>query len=278
MVAMLPKVYRVRHMSNKSCTRMLTVLLDAMLLTKMATHARFRLLFLGAFAVCVVFVFAGHSLARAATVSPTEADCLAADRTAMDTMMTNMTVRPTGNVDIDFVAIMVPHHQGAIGMAQAELLYGHNQQLIWIAQGVIIQEMQEIAAMHSAIEQSYEADWIVQPQSSVREKIRALKHEAAYLSLIGSAVNRMMKDMNVHALGDVDRDFSAMMIPHHQGGISMAQAELRYGHNAELARLAQEIIVDQQQDIVLMRLAVGEALPAPKAAQDQTDAMYKQNN
>ena len=48
-----------------------------------------------------------------------------------------------------------------------------------------------------------------------------------------------------------------MMIPHHQGAIDMARAELRYGHNEQLRRIAQEIIVDQQQEIAAMRLALG---------------------
>ena len=52
-----------------------------------------------------------------------------------------------------------------------------------------------------------------------------------------------------------------MMVPHHQGAIDMALAVLRYGHNAQIRRLAQEIIVTQQQEIAAMRLAVGEPLP-----------------
>jgi uncharacterized protein (DUF305 family) len=56
---------------------------------------------------------------------------------------------------------------------------------------------------------------------------------------------------------NIDTDFVAMMAPHHQGAIDMAQAELRYGHNEQLRRLAQEIIVTQQQEIVAMRLALG---------------------
>jgi len=58
-----------------------------------------------------------------------------------------------------------------------------------------------------------------------------------------------------------DRDFVAMMVPHHQGAIDMAKAELRYGRDAQLRRIAQEIIVDQIQQISLMWLAVGEPLP-----------------
>ncbi|MFK5098534.1 DUF305 domain-containing protein, partial [Klebsiella pneumoniae] len=67
--------------------------------------------------------------------------------------------------------------------------------------------------------------------------------------------------------GDVDRDFVAMMNPHHQGTIDMAVIELRYGKNEQLRRIAQEIIVDQMQEIAAMKLAIGEpatdTTPAP---------------
>jgi len=52
-----------------------------------------------------------------------------------------------------------------------------------------------------------------------------------------------------------------MMVPHHRGAIEMAQAELRYGRNEPLRRMAQEIIVTQLQEITAMQLAVGQALP-----------------
>jgi uncharacterized protein (DUF305 family) len=51
----------------------------------------------------------------------------------------------------------------------------------------------------------------------------------------------------------------------------MAQAELRYGRGAQLRRIAQEIIVDQIQQISLMRLAVGE--PLPPAVSSPTDPL-----
>jgi uncharacterized protein (DUF305 family) len=76
-----------------------------------------------------------------------------------------------------------------------------------------------------------------------------------------AAMDRMMGAMEIRPSGDVDRDFAAMMIPHHEGAIHMAVAELRYGTNPQLKRIAQEIIVDQQQEIAVMRLAVGDQLP-----------------
>ena len=73
--------------------------------------------------------------------------------------------------------------------------------------------------------------------------------------------------------GDVDHDFVEMMVPHHQGAIDMARAVLRYGHNEQLRRLAQEIIVTQQQEIAAMRLALGEPLPPSVPAPTQSPAI-----
>lgn len=85
--------------------------------------------------------------------------------------------------------------------------------------------------------------------------------EASFFAESDAAMKKMMDEMTVKPTGDVDADFVAMMVPHHQGAIDMAIAVLRYGRNAQIKRLAQEIIVTQQQEIAAMRLAVGERLP-----------------
>jgi hypothetical protein len=100
-------------------------------------------------------------------------------------------------------------------------------------------------------------------------KFTASSEESAFLAENDRAMTRMMEGMSVKPAGDVDRDFVQTMIPHHQGAIDMAQAELRHGRNEQLRRIAQEIVVEQQQEIVAMRLALGEALPAPAPAPDQ---------
>src|SRR5215472_7174606 len=93
--------------------------------------------------------------------------------------------------------------------------------------------------------------------------------EAAYLGENVAAMTKMMIDMGIRPSGDVDADFVAMMVPHHQGAIEMARAELRYGHNEQLRRMAQEIIVTQQQEIAAMRLALGQPLPPSVPSPDQ---------
>jgi hypothetical protein len=95
--------------------------------------------------------------------------------------------------------------------------------------------------------------------------------EGPFLAENDAAMTKMMNDMTIKPTGDIDRDFTAMMVPHHQGAIDMAKAELRYGKNAQLQRIAQEIIVDQLQEIAAMKLAVGEPLPPSIAAPTQPD-------
>jgi hypothetical protein len=93
--------------------------------------------------------------------------------------------------------------------------------------------------------------------------------EAPYLADNVSAMTKMMIDMGIRPSGDVDTDFVAMMVPHHQGAIEMAQAELRYGRNEPLRRMAQEIIVTQLQEITAMRLSLGQTLPPSAPSPDQ---------
>lgn len=83
------------------------------------------------------------------------------------------------------------------------------------------------------------------------------------------AMDRMMTDMHAPSSGDVDRDFVAMMIPHHQGAIDMAVAQIQYGKDPVLKRIAQEIIVEQQQEIAVMRMSVGQPLPPSGPAPTQ---------
>jgi len=94
----------------------------------------------------------------------------------------------------------------------------------------------------------------------------AAEAEGAFMQQNAAIMERMMAAMHVQSSGDVDTDFVTLMEPHHQAAIDMAMLQLRYGTNPQLRRIAQEIIVGQQQEIVAMRLAIGRSLPAPAPA------------
>ena len=101
--------------------------------------------------------------------------------------------------------------------------------------------------------------------------------EAPFLKENDAAMTKMMNNMAIKPSGDIDQDFVAMMAPHHQGAIDMAISELRYGKNEQLRRIAQEIIVDQMQEIAAMNLALGEpataSAPAPTQQQSASAAV-----
>ena len=61
------------------------------------------------------------SSAAACSSLAAETPFLAENDTAMKKMMVDMAVQPTGDIDRDFVSMIVAHHQGAIDMALAVL-------------------------------------------------------------------------------------------------------------------------------------------------------------
>jgi hypothetical protein len=75
---------------------------------------------------------------------------------------------------------------------------------------------------------AHEAHPAVQPATA------AVLDEAPFLKENDDAITKMMNDIEIKPTGDVDRDFVAMMSPHHQGAIDMAISEPRYGKNEQL--------------------------------------------
>ncbi len=85
-----------------------------------------------------------------------------------------------------------------------------------------------------------------------------VRSDAAFREQLHAVMMKMDDGMSMPATGSVDADFVAMMVPHHQGAIDMARIQLRYSHNPQLIRVCQEIIIEQQQEIAVMRRAIGE--------------------
>jgi uncharacterized protein (DUF305 family) len=66
-------------------------------------------------------------------------------------MIADMTIKPTSEVDRDFVAMMVPPPQGALDMAKAQPKYGHNEQLRRLIQEIVAKQQQEVKMMRDAV-------------------------------------------------------------------------------------------------------------------------------
>jgi hypothetical protein len=67
-------------------------------------------------------------------------------------MHAGMGVAPSGDVDRDFMRIMIPHHQGAIDMARVLLKYGRNEKLKRLAQSIVVEQAQEITYMRTLLD------------------------------------------------------------------------------------------------------------------------------
>ena len=77
--------------------------------------------------------------------------------------------------------------------------------------------------------------------------------EPDWSELIASMDKMHMAMGAIKRSGNADIDFVRLMLPHHQAAIDMAKTQLLYGKDAQMRRLAQEIITDQQLEIELMQ-------------------------
>jgi uncharacterized protein (DUF305 family) len=72
--------------------------------------------------------------------------------------------------------------------------------------------------------------------------------------MMSAAMDKMHSGMSAAGrMGNPDREFLAMMIPHHEGAVEMARLVLIYGRDPLVRQLAEEIIAGQQAEITAMQ-------------------------
>jgi uncharacterized protein (DUF305 family) len=87
----------------------------------------------------------------------------------MDKMHMAMgTIERSGNDDVDFVRLMLPHHQAAVDMARTQLMYGKDPQIRKMAQEIITGQQSEIELMQRWLKQQQPGQVEIDPTPAVK--------------------------------------------------------------------------------------------------------------
>ncbi|WP_227526037.1 DUF305 domain-containing protein [Psychrobacter sp. FDAARGOS_221] len=164
----------------------------------------------------------------------------------MDGMHQDMMQALTANdADVAFAKGMLPHHEGAIDMAEVQLKYGKDDTMRKLAQDVIDAQQAEIDQMKAWLDEH--------PDTEEQEYTKQMQQ--AY----SSSMNAMHDDMIQGLLSDdADIAFAKGMLAHHQGAVDMAKVQLEYGKDDAMRQLAEDIISAQQAEIELMQQWISE--------------------
>lgn len=160
----------------------------------------------------------------------------------LDLMHKPMMTQPyvdTGNIDIDFLSNMMPHHQGAIDSSKELLKHSSNNTVKNTAKRIIKEQEQEIKAFTALIK-------ILQRENTSHTNVNLKK----FVKNAKKDMNLMMKKMMGLKLSqNPDKDFLSGMIYHHQGAVAASKQILKYTQDSRIKEIAENVIKAQEKEI-----------------------------
>jgi len=139
--------------------------------------------------------------------------------------------------DRRFIDAMVPHHQGAIAMAEVALKNAEHEEIVQLSRNIISSQQAEIEELKSIKQEEFGTSNV--PMEMSQEQMRGM--------------GMMMNPQQLANQKPFDEAFMDAMIPHHQSAIEMAQVALEKSDNPKIKELAENIISAQQREIEQMR-------------------------
>ncbi|HRH55293.1 MAG TPA: DUF305 domain-containing protein [Candidatus Paceibacterota bacterium] len=141
-----------------------------------------------------------------------------------------------GNVDAHFIEQMIPHHEGAIEMAELALERSKDERVRTLSQEIIDAQTDEIGKM-----QQWYQEWFD------RAPTESMGHGGMHMQGMEGDVDALQ------AASDFDREFIAQMIVHHEMAVMMAQMLESGTSRTEMKELAKNIVSSQTREIETMR-------------------------
>src|SRR5687768_8317896 len=140
--------------------------------------------------------------------------------------------------DLQFIDTMIAHHQSAIDMANLAATNTNNAELKKFAVQIFDDQTREINQM-----KDWRAIWFAGAASALNMEMAGMRE----------SMQMEMTALNTARDKDFDAEFIRLMIPHHDGAVSMAKEALTKAEHAELKTLANQIIKAQEAEIKMLR-------------------------
>jgi uncharacterized protein (DUF305 family) len=149
--------------------------------------------------------------------------------------------------DQQFIDMMVPHHEGAVAMAEIAQVRATHPEILELAENIIRSQAEEIGQMRAWRQTWYDSD-VTPPMS----QMPMLTMQPGRSDMGSMNMAQDVEHLRV-APEPFDQAFLAAMIPHHQSAVDAATMALTMAEQPELRQLATNILADQQREITQMQ-------------------------
>ncbi|WP_454850169.1 DUF305 domain-containing protein [Promicromonospora soli] len=151
--------------------------------------------------------------------------------------------------DTQFAQMMIVHHQGALEMAELAGQKAQDPDVQALAEGIAGAQQPEIDTITGWLEA-----W-----GEDTDGMAGMDHSG--MDMEGMTQEEVMAHLETLEGAEFDASFLEHMIAHHEGAVTMSEAEVQDGANQDAIALAETIIEDQTAEIAEMEQLAGAVTP-----------------
>lgn len=149
---------------------------------------------------------------------------------------------PVSDADIDYMRMMIPHHEQALVMTDLVADRAESERVKTIAERIAVAQEGEIEMMRS---------WLAEyaPDADAHDR----GGHAGHVDMPGMATAEQLDELRAATGEEFDRLFCELMITHHEGALTMAEDYLPKGIEPRALEMAQEVVTTQTAEIEHLR-------------------------